>query len=187
MPRLERNLLAERKIHKKEMFKAEAIVKMNDGTATDDEFKFYNNMKWAMVQKNSLSKQEAKNAEADFVVNNAKQLSVKIACNSVGGNTPIPCLIEGLVVYRAIEELFCGESIIDESEGNNEVCVGPKNVKVWSDKGWTKIKYVMRHPAPKIMHRVLTHIGCVDVTRDHSLLTPEGIEVKSTEVKKGEP
>ena len=45
---------------------------------------------------------------------------------------------------------------------------------VWSDKGWTKIKGIMRHKVNKPIFRVLTHTGCVDVTEDHSLLNKMG-------------
>jgi DNA gyrase/topoisomerase IV subunit B len=42
--------------------------------------------------------------------------------------------------------------------------------EVWTEKGWTKIKHVMRHKVQKKIYRVLTHNGVVDVTEDHSLL-----------------
>ena len=41
---------------------------------------------------------------------------------------------------------------------------------IWTDKGWTKIRSIMRHKVSKPIFRVLTHTGCVDVTEDHSLL-----------------
>lgn len=42
--------------------------------------------------------------------------------------------------------------------------------KIWSDGGWTDIKHVMRHKVDKPIFRVNTSKGCVDVTKDHSLL-----------------
>ena len=38
--------------------------------------------------------------EINFNLLNAKQLAVKISANSVGGNTPIPCLSNGQIKYR---------------------------------------------------------------------------------------
>ena len=48
---------------------------------------------------------------------------------------------------------------------------------VWSDKGWTKIRSVMRHKINKPIFRILTHTGCVDVTEDHSILNKNGEEI----------
>lgn len=50
---------------------------------------------------------------------------------------------------------------------------------VWSDEGWTRLERLIRHgydPAKGLV-RVLTHTGLVDVTPDHSLLTPDGLPV----------
>lgn len=58
--------------------------------------------------------------------------------------------------------------------------------EVWTDKGWSKIKKVIRHKANKSIFRVNTHTGCVDVTEDHSLLTPNLEKVKPKDVKIGD-
>ena len=59
---------------------------------------------------------------------------------------------------------------------------------VWSDKGWTKIKSIMRHKINKKIFRVLSRTGCVDVTEDHSLLNKNGekITAKDCIIKKTE-
>jgi hypothetical protein len=57
--------------------------------------------------------------------------------------------------------------------------------KVWSDKGWTDIKRVIRHKTNKRIYEVLTHAGCVRVTSDHSLLDINGNQLKPTECKIG--
>ena len=85
MPRLERNLLATRKLVKKDMLRAEARVKMNDGEATAEDIAKYKEWKYDIIEKMSLSDYDAKMAEVDFGVFNAKQLAVKIAANSAYG------------------------------------------------------------------------------------------------------
>lgn len=85
IPRLERKLLAERKIVKKEMGKAEAIVKMNAGTASENDINFYKKIGIKIIEKNSLTENDAKMAEVDYGTLNAKQLSIKIAANSIYG------------------------------------------------------------------------------------------------------
>lgn len=68
--------------------------------------------------------------------------------------------------------------------GSKESQVPEEPLYVWTEKGWTQIKYIMRHKlAPeKRLYRVTTRGGYVDVTSDHSLLLPDGTEVKPTEV-----
>src|SRR5205814_5351206 len=57
--------------------------------------------------------------------------------------------------------------------------------KVWSDGGWSDIVYVGRHELSENLHRVLTHTGCVDVTKDHSLLNADGDEVTVNDIDIG--
>jgi DNA polymerase elongation subunit (family B) len=119
-----------------------------------------------------------------LVVLDKRQLGLKVSMNSVSGNTPIPCLIDGKFEYRNIEELAEKNSwVIDEDQ--NQVSV-PKNIKVWSDVGWTDIKFVIRHPVREPLKRVLTHTACIDCTDGHSLLRPNGDEVKPTDLNIGD-
>jgi hypothetical protein len=60
------------------------------------------------------------------------------------------------------------------------------SLHVWSDKGFTEIKRVIRHKCGKKIKRVITDTGCVDVTEDHSLLTPMGEKIKPSQVKIGD-
>jgi DNA polymerase elongation subunit (family B) len=57
--------------------------------------------------------------------------------------------------------------------------------KVWTDKGWSEIKRVIRHKTYKKIYEVLTHTGCVRVTEDHSLLEPSGKQIKPIDCKIG--
>lgn len=185
MPRLERNLLATRKQVKKEMFKAEARLKMHKGEATEDDIVFFKKCKFEIIEAGSLGKNEAMMLETIIGVLNAKQLAVKVSANSVSAGTPIPCLVKGKIEYKYIEELFDRTKYTRDEDGN-EVCNPPKNIKVWSDKGWSNIKYVFRHETSQNLHRVLTHTGCVDVTKDHSLLDSKGTEITIDELNIGD-
>lgn len=53
---------------------------------------------------------------------------------------------------------------------------GNTDYEVWTEKGWTKIKLIMRHKVSKTFYRVLTHTGVIDVSEDHPLLTNDGKE-----------
>jgi DNA polymerase elongation subunit (family B) len=60
-------------------------------------------------------------------------------------------------------------------------------LNVWTADGWKDLHRVIRHQlAPhKKMWRVLTHTGLVDVTDDHSLLSPDGTKVSPNDLKVG--
>ncbi len=60
------------------------------------------------------------------------------------------------------------------------------HLQIYSDKGWTDIKKIIRHKTNKKIYRVLTHTGCVDVTEDHSLMTEYFEKIKPTEIKLGD-
>ena len=55
--------------------------------------------------------------------------------------------------------------------------------EVWSDKGWTPIRRVIRHRTNKKMYRVTTELGSVVVTEDHSLLSTDLVQIKPTEIQ----
>lgn len=58
------------------------------------------------------------------------------------------------------------------------------NIEVWTHEGWKPIKRVIRHKCSKTIWRVVTHTGVVDVTEDHSLLSPslECLKPKNVEI-----
>jgi DNA polymerase elongation subunit (family B) len=184
MPRLERNLLTSRKEVKKEMFRAEARLAMNRGEATKEDIAFYKKCGIEIIESGSLSKEEDKILETVAGILNAKQLAIKVSANSTSATTPIPCLVGGRFEYKYIEELFDEDNCIVDDK-NNEVCFLNGDIKVWSDKGWSNVKYVFRHEINNDTYRVLTHTGCVDVTRDHSLLDGNCKEVTIKDVDVG--
>jgi DNA polymerase elongation subunit (family B) len=185
MPRLERNLLASRSIVKKEMFKADSRLKMQRGLATEKDIEYYKKIGLEIIEKGSLGKNQEMMLEVTYNVLNAKQLAIKVSANSCASTCPIPCLVNGKFEYRSIESLFDNTSAKIDEEGN-EISSSLKDILVWSDAGWSDIKYVFRHKNSEKLHRVLTHTGCVDVTSDHSLLDEEGKEVRATELVKGD-
>jgi DNA polymerase delta subunit 1 len=69
--------------------------------------------------------------------------------------------------------------------GTNKEQCELSGIKVWTHLGWQEAIRVIRHKCQKKIYRVLTHTGLVDVTEDHSLLTPDVQEVKPTDVTVG--
>ena len=60
-----------------------------------------------------------------------------------------------------------------------------EDLMVWTHHGWARIRRVIRHMTRKRIYRVLTHTGLVDVTEDHSLLSPDGEQVKPGDLAAG--
>jgi DNA polymerase elongation subunit (family B) len=93
--------------------------------------------------------------------------------DSVAGYTPIFIRTCSFIDIVTIEEL--GLTWIPCS-GGKEACELPEGYETWTEQGWTPLHRIIRHTlAPhKRMVRIATSAGIVDVTDDHSLLTPDG-------------
>lgn len=148
----------------------------------------------------------AKGRELINMVNNylqEKYQAIIVYNDSVAEDTPLLLRHRGLLYYRKISDLFHNELIREDGKeecfptnggktrhceqlGCEKECHIIKDIEVWSDQGWTKIKRVIRHKTNKKMYRVLTPTGCVDVTEDHSLLRPDGKEISPQEIRVGE-
>ena len=75
---------------------------------------------------------------------------------------------------------------LEPGKEDKEVCEFV-NLETWTEKGWTKLKRVIRHElaSHKKMIRILTHTGLVDVSDDHSLILHDGKEISPKNVTIG--
>lgn len=113
--------------------------------------------------------------------------------DSCTGNTPLLLMKDGHVYIETIEMIFDhtkkveypGFKIFDQSV-RLEKEYSLTDFQVWTDQGWVNIKKVIRHKCDKKIYRVLTHTGCVDVSEDHSLLTPNLEKIKPNELNVGD-
>ena len=111
--------------------------------------------------------------------------------DSVSGDTPITIKnVDGSISVTTIEELSNTWTSYDQfkaGESNRkEKQQSIIDAKVWTHKGWSKIKRVIRHKTVKKKYRILTHTGCIDVTEDHSLLSSNCEILKSKDVSIGD-
>lgn len=110
--------------------------------------------------------------------------------DSVTKDTPILLRKDGEINIKTIETLGkewkeynafkCDVVGLTDKQQDDKI-----DYEVWTDKGWAKIKRVIRHKTNKQIYEVLTHTGCVRVTEDHSLLTPQGLQIKPIDCKIG--
>ncbi len=92
--------------------------------------------------------------------------------DSVMPYTPILCRLGSKVFYQKIEDIQVSNGWY--YFGDKEMGEPINGLEVWSDKGFTRVKRVIRHQTDKAIYRVETHKGLVDVTEDHSLLDKYG-------------
>jgi len=107
--------------------------------------------------------------------------------DSVSGDTPV--LVHGARSGRArfvrIDAL-CSDGAFERQDDGKECAALECGPRVWTDSGWTRVRRVIRHAVPAAeMWRVCTPTGAVDVTRDHSLLWPDGIKAHVDELRAG--
>lgn len=92
--------------------------------------------------------------------------------DSVLSDTPLTLRnSSGQIIIKNIEDLTSDFTLINGKE------YGKTEYEIWTERGWTNIKHVMRHKTSKKIYRILTHTGCVDVTEDHSLINKESKEI----------
>jgi DNA polymerase elongation subunit (family B) len=102
--------------------------------------------------------------------------------DSVVGNTPLLLQRDGIIEIKTIETLGEEWKSYDqfkaEQSNRKEKQQSVTDYKVWTEKGWSQIKRVIRHKCKKDIWRVNSRFGSVDVTEDHSLLNSDGEKIK---------
>jgi len=113
--------------------------------------------------------------------------------DSVTSDTPLLLKNKktGLIEFKQIDDLsndewksYDGFKAMESNRREKQQNM-VENYKIFTSKGWSNIKRVIRHKTRKNIYRVTTHTGMVDVTEDHSLLDENSKIVKPTEIKIG--
>jgi DNA polymerase elongation subunit (family B) len=113
--------------------------------------------------------------------------------DSVANYTPVYVRVHGsefdiCTIENLAEKYGNGNWVrcVEEGKQEKEFCE-LSGVETWTESGWTRLHRVIRHALAdhKSMWRIQTPTGLVDVTDDHSLLTPSGKEVSPKDVVVG--
>jgi hypothetical protein len=108
--------------------------------------------------------------------------------DSVMPGTPVLVRRDGHVSVETIESL--GKTWIGYpgflKDGTDKEQCDTDSFESWTHEGWKPIKRVIRHKCSKKIYRVLTHTGLVDVTEDHSLLSPSIELLKPKDIEIGQ-
>lgn len=119
-----------------------------------------------------------------------REVETHFGCRVIYGDSVVPttpiliCLPDGTIAYECIEDIPRQGPWIEL--GEKQVARPAAGICVWSDKGFTPIKQLIRHFTHKRLFRVATESGWVTVTEDHSLLRPDGQKISPTQVVHGE-
>ena len=122
----------------------------------------------------------------DYVEKNFEGAKVRYG-DSVMPYTPVMVTVDGVFSIKKIEDLADEWQAYDGflKPGSNKESSEVSRVQAWTHLGWMNISRVIRHKCLKKIFRVLTPKGLVDVTEDHSLLTPDVQLVKPGEIQPG--
>jgi DNA polymerase elongation subunit (family B) len=127
LPRMLADLLMQRKCVKKAMAKADLILKMNKGEATDGDIKYASFLGLTILEKGSLSEAERKKWELTHIVADKLQLALKVCANSaygsMGAQVGYMPLVEGAASVTAKGRELIGETA-RYTERNGGVIVG---------------------------------------------------------------
>lgn len=106
--------------------------------------------------------------------------------DSVTGDTPMLVRdpLTKLVHIIPIKDIGFTEWIAPDQESSTKE-YSMTGYEVWTDRGWTGIRTVMRHKTTKKIYRVNTPTGSVDVTEDHSLLDGAANKISPTDLRIG--
>ena len=135
--------------------------------------------------------------DKEIVMNNGEKVKVDaeyVYGDSVTGDEPLVLRNkEGLIQIKTIASLsdeweayenFKPFDTVQSNRRNKEKAF--VNYEVFANNKWNPIKKVIRHKTNKKIYRVNTHLGSVDVTEDHSLLSNSREKIKPTECVVGE-
>lgn len=104
--------------------------------------------------------------------------------DSVTSDTPIFCRqTDTSILFMCSFKILAAElTWIEDIATGKEYVTEPFPFEVWSDKGFTQIKGMMRHRTSKKLYRITTQRGSVDVTEDHSLLNSDAQVLYPSEI-----
>lgn len=131
--------------------------------------------KWGAMCTTASGRQNIQKA-ADFLEEN---YGAKIVYgDSVTGDTPVLIRGRGYIEIQNLAHEYV--TVLDKDVSF------PVGLEVWSDTGYTKVNKIIRHKTSKSIFRIVTRTGVVDVTEDHSLLTPAGEKIRPVDVRVGD-
>lgn len=125
-----------------------------------------------------------------LVKNYVEELGCKVYYgDSVVGDTPILVRINKKELKLVNIEEYLKEYQYETYNNSKEIInIDNLNIEfqeIYTEKGWTPIKKLIRHYTTKKLYKINTHVGSIIVTEDHSLLNISGEKITPNEVDVG--
>lgn len=120
--------------------------------------------------------ERTKSLSVDWLTENHVDAEI-VYGDSVARDCPLLLRIDGVIEILTIGKLWELHGGAAAPIQDVKRYVEVQGVEAWSDAGWTPVRRIMGHATSKPLYRVRTPTGVVVVTRDHSLLTPDGTPV----------
>ena len=109
--------------------------------------------------------------------------------DSVTGDTPILIRINRKQLKLIAIEEYLKDYRYDMYNGNKEIInidnLDIESQEIYTEKGWTPIKKLIRHYTNKRLFRITTDMGSIIVTKDHSLLNENKEKIRPKDCKIG--
>jgi len=109
--------------------------------------------------------------------------------DSVTGDTPILIRINRKQLKLIAIEEYLKDYRYDMYNGNKEIInidnLDIESQEIYTEKGWTPIKKLIRHYTNKRLFRITTDMGSIIVTKDHSLLNENKEKIRPGDCKIG--
>lgn len=105
--------------------------------------------------------------------------------DSITGDTLIYLRIKKVIHIIPIKDIFQFKTT-NYSEKSKEYYEPSELIETYSDKGWTKIKWIMKHCTNKMIYMIKMNDCYVKVTADHSCLLEDGSIISPKNMKKGD-
>jgi hypothetical protein len=109
--------------------------------------------------------------------------------DSVTGDTPILIRINKKYLKLVAIEEYLKDYRYDMYNGNKEIInidnLDIESQEIYTEKGWTPIKKLIRHYTNKRLFRITTDMGSIIVTKDHSLLNENKEKIRPGDCKIG--
>jgi len=105
--------------------------------------------------------------------------------DSITGDTLVYLRIKGVVHIMPVKDIYQFDTI-HYSGYDKEYSEPAEYMETYSDKGWTKIKWIMRHHTNKMIYMIKINDCYVKVTADHSCLLEDGSIISPKDLKIGD-
>ena len=142
------------------------------------------------IEMKDVNDMELREKVKKYVMNDIKNYTFQPIIrygDSITADTIVYIKYNNIVSAIEVKQFECiFNDMLDSSYGDKEYFKPKELIETYSDKGWTPIKYMMKHYTNNNIYKIITNNGSVKVTSDHSCILNNGTIIKPTDLKIGD-